>query len=247
MDEKASEKSPFYLVAALYGAVVAVGFGSDTPPLGATGLFLAALTLVVFGHVFHAYQIASTKDDYPSRQFALDFALIAVLAIMFNMLAHPISGGFLRFLRPWVTGEEFMTALGSNPRAGITPQEQVRNTFFHFFGLSFIALVLLIAWHVSMPTTFKFKAWWPYVLGWTAFGIISAIGLCKTASPSPDINVMFAWLNWLGVASITGAALLLVFAKVKKWTYEPVAESGPPQDSQNGGAGEGEAPQSKSS
>jgi len=222
MNEKAKEKGPFYVVTALYGLVVAVGFGADAPPLGPTGLFLATLTLVVFGHIFNANQVASIRHEYPHAQFIIDFGLVAVLAVMFNMLAHPVSGGFLRFRRPWVTADEFLKAMDPSALVGVALQEHVRNAFFHFFVLSFVALGLFVLWHVLLLPSKDLKlrkTIAPYFVGWGIFALVAGCGVLKTRSATADVEQMITWLNGLGTFSIAGAAVFLLLETGFDWTY----------------------------
>lgn len=221
--EKALEKAPFYLVAALYASVVAAGFGADTPPLGPIGLFLAALTLVVFGHLLNAYQVATLRAEYPTPALIVDFLLIGVLALMFNLLAHPGAGSFFRFVPPWIDADQF---LASTTERSLN-RDDLRQLFNHFFGLALFLLVFFIAWHLSMwrwCSAVTLKKPIPYALGWLLFAGLSIFGIFRTASPianDAQWNGLVVCLNLLAGIALVASALFLVCAKAFDWTYGP--------------------------
>lgn len=223
----AKEKGPFLLVSALYFSVLAVGFGAETPPLGPVGLFLAALTLAVLGHLLNSFEIASLLTRYPPVPLAIDFLMIGVLALIFGLLANPESAQSFR-LWPGLDGTELLSSMNSQP----VTRDGVRVLFHKFFELALALLGLLILWHVSVRAIHKdvtLRGWPLYAIGWGVFGVVAWCGYSATSeviTADDPWQSMAGYLTLLGRVSVGSTASFLVLASFFDWTYQKATPPG---------------------
>ena len=153
---KAIESPEFLVLGALYLLAIAVGFGAETPAFAPPGLLMASVVLVILGHLLNVYKLADVVTTYPRICFALDLFLVGLLALVFNILAHPLTGGIGTMVPPSITSKEYSDFIagdcGGRTAAEIaaTAQDLVLKSLYKFFVLAGFVLITLIFWHLFL-------------------------------------------------------------------------------------------------
>src|SRR6266702_1787721 len=222
--ENPRESGPVFLVTGLYAAVIDVGFHVEAPPLAPASLLIVALSLIILGHLLNLYQVA--KDgDYPGWAYGVEFLILATVAWMFKLLAHPVLGGAASFL-PFPLADYGADAAAVAWRGGNVPTDQQHELFRvalnRTFSLSFGLVVLLFVWHQLVKWHNRDRLWLKdellYFVGWAVMLLFGLGGLCLTRSEPASEDSYKRVMGWLEGLALVAVVFSTTFLVAAKWT-----------------------------
>lgn len=222
---KVSRQNLFWLLGGLYLLALSPGFGAGIPPLSPPAIFMAALTVVVMGHLLNLHAVVKLDGYHRSGCLASDLLILVGVSVGIGLLAHPTtagSGDLVDFVTPWDDPEALLSAIGG--AGGGPARESVLTSLQRFFAASLVILAGLVVWHLAVrlgdaELELEGRGWACYIVGWVIFLVIALVGLDMTGCFGPRFvgsDVLGA--DWAGTYSglwiLSMASLLIATAFV---------------------------------